>query len=39
MYVIEKTGSRTVVRVVEASNLRERLKYLGRQSVLRIREL
>lgn len=39
MYVIEKTGSRTVIRVVEASNLRERLKYLGRQSVLRVREL
>lgn len=39
MYVIEKDGPRTVIHVVEATTLRQRLYYFVRQSKLRVREL
>ncbi len=39
MYVVEKTGSRTVIRVVEVSGFRDRMAYLVRQLVLRAHEL
>jgi len=39
VYIIEKTGARTVIRVVEVSGFRERVVYFMRQSVSRVREL